>query len=94
MQTLYMYGFYNVKKEEKEKTHIKGWRLILNMNAYGRHCMKIHEYGSSVSNLGIFSVSFDVSMYKYIKTVDAQNQIPYSGEWIRGLIRLQFWNLF
>lgn len=46
------------------------------------------EYGGSVSNLDIFSVSFDVSMYKYIKGIDTQNQIPYSGGWIRGSIRL------
>lgn len=55
---------------------------------------KRYEYGDCVSNPGIFSVSFDVSLYKYIKSINAQVQMSYSGEWIRGLIRLQFWNLF
>lgn len=41
---------------------------------------KSYEYGSSAANLGIFSVSFDVSMYKYKKGIDARNQILYSGE--------------
>lgn len=35
---------------------------------------------SSAKKLDIFSVSFDVSLYKYIKGVDAQNQIPYAEE--------------
>lgn len=41
---------------------------------------KSSEYGDSGFNLDILSVSFDVSMYKYIKAIYAQNQISYSGE--------------